>query len=95
VVGLILHARGTLRIFRNDRDRLYVEVIGFDSHEGRRFLEQLGGQLEDITAEVLVHEHPDLYGAPFGEPARLHRRREVGAAGGVTGTVAPPARPAP
>lgn len=91
VVGLILHRRGTLRLFRNDRGRLHVEVIGFDTDEGRTFLAQLGAQVEDICAEIMVHEHPDIYGPPFDMPALLHRRREAPGAGAGAGTGAPTA----
>jgi hypothetical protein len=76
-VGVLLHAHGTLRIFRNAGDRLWVEVIGFESDEGRAFLEAVGGQLEDIAADILVADRPELYGLDGSDVARrLHWRRD-------------------
>ena len=74
VVGTILHARGTLRLFQSHNGRLYAEVVGFDCREGHAFLGELGGQLEDITSEILVCDDPAGYGAPSLPPLR-HRRR--------------------
>lgn len=74
VVGTILHARGTLRLFQNRHGRLYAEVIGFDCPDGHAFLSELGGQLEDITSDILVCDDPAGYGAPPLAPMR-HRRR--------------------
>ena len=76
-VGLILSAHGTLRLFRNERGRLYVEVVGFTSDKGQRFLEDLAEQLEDILSEVLVHDDAAFLGDIPLEPARLHRRRSA------------------
>jgi hypothetical protein len=74
-VGLLVHNHGTLRIFRNDRGRIYVEVIGFESDEGREFLGELG-QLEDVACEILVCDRPDLYPSEASTlPPRLHWRR--------------------
>jgi hypothetical protein len=76
-VGVLLHAHGTLRIFGNGHDGLCVEVIGFESDEGRAFLEALGGQLEDITADILVADRPELYGLDgVAVLRRLHWRRD-------------------
>jgi hypothetical protein len=49
VVGIIIHAEGTLRLFQNSNGRLFAEVIGFHTDRGREFLELLG-QLDDIGA---------------------------------------------
>lgn len=75
VIGLVLHKHGALRLFRNPRGRVYCEVIGLRTPEGREFLSELG-QLEDIAAEVLVTDDPTCYGAPVGLMPRLHRRRQ-------------------
>ena len=72
-VGVVLHKHGTLRVFRNDQGRLYAEVVGFETDEGRAFLEQLG-ELGEIADEVLVCDQPDVYQAA-GIVPRLHRRR--------------------
>jgi hypothetical protein len=76
VVGIILSNLGTLRLFRDPDGRLSVEVVGFDTDEGRAFVEELGGQLEDITDEFLAHEHPEsLMPHPLEFPRRFWRRR--------------------
>lgn len=74
IVGLVLHKHGALRLFRNARGRIFCEVIGLRTTEGREFLSELG-QLEDIACEVLVTDDPTIYGAPEGMLPRLHRRR--------------------
>jgi hypothetical protein len=72
-VGIILHAHGTLRLLRDSNGRMVAEVIGFQTDEGHRFLEELG-QLEDIGAEICVCDDPKVYG--WGDPSRrLHWRR--------------------
>jgi hypothetical protein len=76
-VGLVLHAHGTLRLFRNRYGSLYAEVDGFRTGESRAFLEQLG-ELDDIASEVLVCDAPDFYRAPFDLEPMRHRRRGVG-----------------
>lgn len=74
IIGLVLHKHGALRLFRNAAGRVYCEVIGLRTPEGREFLSELG-QLDDIAAEVLVADDPSVYGAPVGLVPRLHRRR--------------------
>jgi hypothetical protein len=75
VVGIIIHAHGTLRLFENTNGQLYAEVVGFHTDRGREFLEQLG-QLEDICCEVLVCDQPAAYG--WGESRRLRHYRRAG-----------------
>jgi hypothetical protein len=85
VVGLILHADGTLRLFMDSNGRMVAEVVGFRTDRSRAFLEQLG-QLEDIGCEILVCDEPKGYG--WGEVHRkLHFRRAESrpAAGAGTG----------
>lgn len=75
VVGIILSNHGTLRIFREPDGRLAVEVVGFDTDDGRDFFEELGSQFEDISAEFLCHEHPEsLLPLPRDVPRRFWRR---------------------
>jgi hypothetical protein len=94
VVGIILHADGTLRLFENSNGQLIAEVVGFHTDRGRSFLEHLG-QLDDVGSEILVCEDPRAFGCWGGMPARLHWRRAVAGAGVGTGTAALTAPRAP
>jgi hypothetical protein len=89
VVGIIIHADGTLRLFQDSNRTLFAEVIGFHTDRGREFLELLS-QLEDVSCEILVCDQPATYG--WGESRRLRHYRR-----GVTGTGTPDAQrpPAP
>jgi hypothetical protein len=77
VVGIILHADGTLRLFENSNGQIFAEVIGFHSDRGHRFLEQLGRHTEDICAEVCVCDDPEAYGLTRAPRADMHWRRAV------------------
>jgi hypothetical protein len=81
VVGIIIHADGTLRLFQNSNGQLIAEVVGFRTERGREFLELLG-QVEDISCEILVCDQPATYG--WGDSRRLRHYRRGGAGGGTT-----------
>jgi hypothetical protein len=81
VVGIIIHADGTLRLFQDSNGHLFAEVIGFYSDRGREFLELLG-QLEDVSCEILVCDQPAAYG--WGESRRLRHYRRGGTGTGTT-----------
>lgn len=75
VVGMVVHAGGTLRLFEDPfTGGLYAEVNGFTTESSRRFLEQLD-RLGDIASDILVCDRPARY--PLEEiPVReLHVRR--------------------
>jgi hypothetical protein len=92
VVGLILHADGTLRLFMDSNGRMAAEVIGFRTDRSRAFLGELG-QLEDIGCEILVCDEPKTYG--WGEVHRkLHYRRAESRPAAGAGTGARRAHPA-
>jgi hypothetical protein len=89
VVGMILHADGTLRLFADSNGRMFVEVVGFDTDRGRAFLSLLGGSLEDITSEILVCDDPEAYGLRRSPRRELHYRREGRGAGTAPAQRAP------
>lgn len=83
VAGIILHADGTLRLFADSNGRMYAEVVGFTSDRGRAFLSLVGGQLEDITSEILVCDDPEAYQLRRA-PQRSNHYRRAGVGTGTT-----------
>jgi hypothetical protein len=75
-IALLLMKHGTLILRRNDRGRIWADVVGVDSPEGIAVLGEIGGSFEDIACEVCVMADPPA-GVDLAElgPPRLHRRR--------------------
>jgi hypothetical protein len=75
VVGLVLHRYGTLRLIRTQLGNLRAEVVGFQSGQGRDFLEQLH-ELGDIADDIMCCDDPVAMRAPWNiTPTRHERRR--------------------
>jgi hypothetical protein len=76
VTAVLSHKLGTIRIWRNGSGRLWFEVHGFYTDEGRQFLRELCDVVEDTLSSVLVHDRPHEYGLRAGQLGpRGHTRR--------------------